>query len=313
LDQYKSVRTQTEGDTQMTVGTQTILSKIQRAISYLDDKSEVSLADASISVDAIADHVNASPYHFHRQFSAVCRISLSRYIQIARLRKAGYQLAFRQNLKVIDIALDAGYQNHESFSRAFKKLFEQSPRDFRDNPCWENWRTFEEGIQKKMNNLLKKQSKQEVSIVEFPETLAATIEHSGHPNKILNTVQTFIAWRRENKVSPAISETYNILINDPEEVEPAEYRMDICASVNTPVEDNDYGVITKTIPAGKCAVFRHVGTDSNLRESFDYLYGEWLPSSGEEVRDYPPFLHRVSLFPDVKESEMVTDIYLPLE
>ena len=45
-----------------------------------------------------------------------------------------------------------------------------------------------------------------------------------------------------------------------------------------------------------------------LRESFDYLYGEWLPESREEVRDFPPFLHRVSLFPDVKEAWLVKEV-----
>jgi len=44
-----------------------------------------------------------------------------------------------------------------------------------------------------------------------------------------------------------------------------------------------------------------------------YLYGVWLPASGEELRDFPCFFHYVNLFPYVAEHELVTDIYLPLK
>jgi AraC family transcriptional regulator len=34
--------------------------------------------------------------------------------------------------------------------------------------------------------------------------------------------------------------------------------------------------------------------------------------SGEETRDFPPFMQRVKFFPGVADSEALTDIYLPL-
>jgi AraC family transcriptional regulator len=43
-----------------------------------------------------------------------------------------------------------------------------------------------------------------------------------------------------------------------------------------------------------------------------YLYAEWLPNSGEELRDYPLYFQRIRFFPDVPEHEAVTDIFLPL-
>ena len=42
-------------------------------------------------------------------------------------------------------------------------------------------------------------------------------------------------------------------------------------------------------------------------------YREWLPASGEAAGDFPIFFHYVNVGPDVKESEMITDVYLPLE
>ena len=68
----------------------------------------------------------------------------------------------------------------------------------------------------------------------------------------------------------------------------------------------------KTIAGGRCAVLRHLGSDDMLGESVRYLYSEWLPRSGEELRDSPLFFQRVHFFPDVPEHEAITDIFLPL-
>jgi len=66
------------------------------------------------------------------------------------------------------------------------------------------------------------------------------------------------------------------------------------------------------IPAGRCALLRHVGSDDQLGRSIRHLYSSWLPTSGEDLRDYPLYLRRVAFFPDVPDSEAITDIYLPL-
>ena len=44
-----------------------------------------------------------------------------------------------------------------------------------------------------------------------------------------------------------------------------------------------------------------------------HLYRDWLPESGEELRDFPLFFHYVKKVPDVPEHEQVTDVFLPLK
>ena len=56
---------------------------------------------------------------------------------------------------------------------------------------------------------------------------------------------------------------------------------------------------------------RHFGSRETISAA-QYLYGQWLPSSDEKAADYPIFFHYVNVGPDVKESEMVTDVYLPI-
>jgi AraC family transcriptional regulator len=43
------------------------------------------------------------------------------------------------------------------------------------------------------------------------------------------------------------------------------------------------------------------------------LYRDWLPESGEELRDFPLFFHYHNFVHEVAEHELLTDIYLPLK
>jgi AraC family transcriptional regulator len=44
-----------------------------------------------------------------------------------------------------------------------------------------------------------------------------------------------------------------------------------------------------------------------------HLYEDWLPGSGESLRDFPIFFHYVNVGPNVREEDMITDVYLPLK
>ena len=151
-----------------------------------------------------------------------------------------------------------------------------------------------------------------VKLVVFEETRVAALEHRGDPRLIGASGRRFIEWRKQNHLPPRVSATFNILHDDPSATPPEEFRLDICAATDRPVADNPFGVVAKTIPGGRCAVLRHVGSDDTLGETVKYLYSTWLPASGEELRDFPLFLQRVRFFPDVPEHEAVVDVFLPL-
>jgi AraC family transcriptional regulator len=117
---------------------------------------------------------------------------------------------------------------------------------------------------------------------------------------------------QQMKLPPKVSATFNILYDNPADTEPQAYRLDLCAATERDITANTFGVVGKIIPGGRCAVLSHVGSDDTLAESIAYLYSQWLPQSGEEPRDFPLYLQRVSFFPDVAEHEAVSDVFLPL-
>jgi AraC family transcriptional regulator len=156
------------------------------------------------------------------------------------------------------------------------------------------------------------QSVDRVRILDFPKTPVAVLEHRGDPKRIGDSIRKFIEWRKQNRLPPRTSATFNLLYDDPAHVKAEDFRLDLCAQTFEEIESNPFGVIQKTIPSGRCAVLRHVGVEESLEDSIRWLYSQWLPGSGESLRDFPLFLQRLTFFPDVPEHEAITDIFLPL-
>jgi AraC family transcriptional regulator len=151
----------------------------------------------------------------------------------------------------------------------------------------------------------------DVRIVEFPETKVAVAEHHGPPQREYETSKKLIEWRIQNRLSPSQHRTYGVHYTDPSTIPPADHRVDFCVSYDHPVQPNPQGIISKIIPANRCAVATHVGSRAHNAAAV-YLYREWLPRSGETPDDFPIFFHYVNVGPNVQEHEMITDVYLPL-
>lgn len=265
-----------------------------------------------LSVESLADVAFFSKFHFHRQFSAYIGLSVSKYVQLLRLKRASYQLAFRDELQLIDIAYDAKFENPESFSRAFKKAFGQTPSQFRKEPKWQPWHE-KYKIPAREGALIMGQ-KIDVEVVGFKEVKVAAFEHRKAPELVNESVAEVIAWRKRTGLSPIkTSRTFGVAYDDPTTTKPEDFRFDLCAEVQKEIPDDDAMMKNKTIPRGKCAKIRHIGPYEQMTAKVMYLYCDWLPESGEELRDFPCFFHYVSRFPDVQEHEIITDIYLPLK
>lgn len=99
---------------------------IQNAIDYI----EKHLCD-SIQLDEIARQSHFSVFHFHRLFRKAVGISVMEYVRKRRLAEAAAELA-ETDEKITNIAFKYQFGSEESFSRAFKKRYGASPRDYRN-------------------------------------------------------------------------------------------------------------------------------------------------------------------------------------
>jgi AraC family transcriptional regulator len=284
-------------------------ARLLEVLEYIDTHLHEDL-----DLDRLSGVAAFSTYHFHRQFRQLFGVSVMKYVQLRRLKRAAYQLAFRPNRSVLEIALDSSYEGPEAFARAFKRHVGQSPTDFRQDPQWHSWfDAYQPAHDIRSQHMQPTIRPDQVTIVHFPETKIAALEHRGDPAHIGDTIRTFVRWRKQHKLSPKVSRTFNIFYVDSEDVPPEQFRMDVGVSITTDtIDQGDVGVVAKVIPAGRCAKLRHVGSDESLDAAIRFLYAQWLPQSGEELRDFPLFLERLTFFPDVPEHEAVVEVYLPL-
>lgn len=78
-----------------------------------------------IKAKDVAKNAGYSLYYFSRMFKKQMGLSIMEYVKERRLIRASEEIA--NGKKIIDIALDYGYQSHSGFTKAFKNKFGFSP------------------------------------------------------------------------------------------------------------------------------------------------------------------------------------------
>lgn len=84
--------------------------------------------DAPISIVEMAQRAGMSRAVFHRKFKETTTMSPIQFVKAMRLNHAAIRIA--GGMSVSEAALDVGYQSSSQFSREFKRLYGQSPREW---------------------------------------------------------------------------------------------------------------------------------------------------------------------------------------
>jgi AraC family transcriptional regulator len=101
------------------------LQAIYTAIQYIEDhlREPITVAD-------LASAAGYSLYHFIRTFNQTVHHTPYDYLMRRRLSDAACELLLSER-RVIDIALDFQFNNHETFTRAFGRVFGMPPSHWR--------------------------------------------------------------------------------------------------------------------------------------------------------------------------------------
>lgn len=101
------------------------LEKMNAALHYIEEN-----LTGEIDQVRLAALAGTSVFQFQRIFGFVTGISLAEYIRRRRFTLAAIDVQ-TTGRRILDIAFDYGYESHESFSRAFKKIHSLSPSEAR--------------------------------------------------------------------------------------------------------------------------------------------------------------------------------------
>lgn len=98
---------------------------VQKARDYIEKhKAE------EMSLAAVANAAGASVFHFCKVFHKSTGLKFTDYVARVRVEDARTQL-FNPNRRISEVAYDAGFQSLTQFNRTFKRVFGQSPSEFR--------------------------------------------------------------------------------------------------------------------------------------------------------------------------------------
>jgi AraC-like DNA-binding protein len=83
-----------------------------------------------LSLSTVATEAGASVFHFCKVFKKSTGLKFTDYVARVRLEDARTQL-LNPNRRISEIAYDVGFQSLTQFNRTFKRVFGESPTDFR--------------------------------------------------------------------------------------------------------------------------------------------------------------------------------------
>lgn len=98
-------------------------NEIARSIEYL-----TAHLDEKVTIDQLASQVGMSRAVFHRKFKQATTMSPIQFVKSMRLNSAAMKIA--EGMNVNAAAMKVGYVSSSQFSREFKRMFGQSPKQW---------------------------------------------------------------------------------------------------------------------------------------------------------------------------------------
>jgi AraC family transcriptional regulator len=251
------------------------MSPVEKALWYVEGHLglDISLAD-------IAAAASVTRHHLLRAFAAATGLSVMRYVRGRRLSEAAQRLAGGAG-DILSVAIDAGYNSHEAFTRAFGEQFEMTPADVRGRGSIEGLALLQPialdaaplGIEDPRFEDL------DVLLVAGLNRRYSGLEDSaGVPGQW----QQFGAG--QSHVRSRVGATaYGVCFNLDDEGS-----MDyLCGIEVTGFGSQASQFACLRIPRRRYAVFVHREHIAGIRRTWDAIWNGWLPRSGHEVADAP--------------------------
>lgn len=239
--------------------------------------------------EEVAKHAHISTIYLQRGFQVLTGYTLGEYIRNRRLFEAGLKLT-QTDEKVIDIALEYGYETPESFTKAFTRFHGTTPIEVRrDRSKMQLFLPLHVSIKiqggSKMNYTVEKT--EAFTVIGFERLFSFETSYKEIPDfwaemYKIHAPNIFAGKGPKTEVEHAIMENYigefGVCIEDAPA--PGKFRYMIAG----PYQGGKVpqGMKLYTVPANTWAKFACVGTLPNAMQSVNTkIWSEWLPGNKE--------------------------------
>jgi AraC family transcriptional regulator len=266
--------------------------------------------DETLHLDDLAGLAGWSPCHFHRIFTGLVGETVADHVRRVRLERAA--LAMRghgASASVLRIALDAGYQDHSAFARAFRQRFGCTPSAWRRRPR----QLPATADHRRLLPFGHPESTMDIQIRTLDPLRVAFVRHLGPYQECGGAWQQLIGWAGPRGLLGADAVCLGVGHDDPSVTEPARIRYDACIVVpdGTPVEG---GIGIQILPGGEHAVTLHRGPYELLPAVYLEVIGRWIPSQGRTIareRSSPYEIYRNDMR-TTPPADLLTEVRVPL-
>ena len=265
--------------------------------------------DGDLSLGALSAKAGLSQHHFHRMFRDALSETTKKYCERLRLERAAFALRSATD-PVVQIALDVGFQSHEVFSRAFKRHFGVSPRQYRNSPTAHDGRTAAPShrVTEASSDAFALST---IRIVELARRSVAFIRNVGPYEDVDPTTWSRISrWLDDRAI--AGPRTLLALGHDAPNITAADaLRFDACVEVDAPFE-GDGEIACQVLGGGMHGSITHVGPLSTLQLAYQSIGEQMADLKGYRTHWLPVtevyHAHRI----DDLHTVLSTDICVPL-
>jgi len=280
--------------------------------------------DQALDLQALARVAALSTFHFHRIFRGMLGETPLELHRRLRMERAAWHLR-HDDVPVTTIAFAAGYETHESFTRAFRTHYDCSPSEFRQSKesrsCVRPYPielASRAGIHFRAElsetfkiDFIRGENVMNVEIKELKEQRVATVTHVGPYNRISEAFgRLHEIVQQENLFGPE-SKMLAIYEDDPETTPAAELRSFAGLVVSRDAKLPE-SLGEQRLPAGRYACTTHIGPYENLGDTWARFMGEWLPNSGQRMKDTASFEVYRNTPANAPKEKLETDLYIPL-
>ncbi|EJN84502.1 AraC family transcriptional regulator [Actinomyces naeslundii] len=275
----------------------------QRQLDAVTDYIYAHLDD-DLSLETLAHVSGFSRYHWHRIYRAVRGETAAQTVRRLRLERAAAMLT-ETSWPVERIAWKAGFTGTEVFSRAFLRSYGTTPSRFRNDGRAASSGSSMMSCGSGLTSPVREAPGWPVRVEARCGYRLAVSEHRG---SYMDIGRAFSRVRDRVGSGSLMVAIYE---DDPDAVPPADLRS-AAGTVVDPGTRIPHDLAERLVPAGRYAIMRYVGPYSSMHVAYLWLYGQWLPSSGEEPRDHPVIEEYLTDPATTPPVHAVTDILLPL-
>jgi len=292
-------------------------NRINRVFEFIDEN-----LDSDLSLNTIAEIAFFSPFHFHRIFKFITGETLNEYVNRQKIEKSSLAL-LHKNITTSEIAHRYGFGDNSSYSRAFKKYFGISPKEFKlqnpnrhskicqleskngqEYPDFEKYICIIDNLKKwiKMNA--------KIEIKEMPKMDLAYVSSIGTQN-LESAYQTLMKWATPQGLINEHTKMVTIYHDSFKVTEASKVRRSAAILLNKPIEVNGEIGLT-SIQKGKFIVGSFEIGLNEFEKSWTGLF-LWMNENGYKKADKKPFEVYHNNFNEHPERKAIVDFCIPIE